>query len=125
MCRSTALTTCSHAPEYRLLDNLYSALAHAARALDLLIVLHAETSELERRVRARANSLDRDLDSAILAELQARYLSWVDQWRGSPVLFVDTHARDIRTAADRDWVIDEVRHILGAGVARPSANENV
>ena len=79
---------------YAVLRELEGTLDRLLPRPDLLVYLHAPVEILYQRLRARARPSEEAVTPGYLADLQARYGTWVGEYSYSPVLTVDTTEHD-------------------------------
>lgn len=62
---------------------------------DLLIYLRTSVPVLVERIRSRGREYEQAIPADYLEQLNAHYEDWIDRWRDSPVLVVETDAVNV------------------------------
>ena len=89
---------------------------------DLLIYLRTSVPVLENRIRTRGRDFERTIPAAYLEQLDSHYEDWISRYDLSPVLIVETDARNlVDEEAELITVADRVQRKLEAtrGYALP------
>jgi deoxyadenosine/deoxycytidine kinase len=99
--------------DFRVLRNHYDALAAVVPGPDLLIYLRASVPTLEHRIRIRDRGCETTVTSEYLADLDARYELWLENYDESRMLVVDTDDIDIFDADQRESLLELIETRLG------------
>lgn len=102
------------AEDLELLDGLRSCASGLSRQPTLLVFLRASPEELLRRIEARGRRPELGLTLEYLRELDELYERFVGAWAASPVIAVDTEARDLRREEDFARLLGEIGKAQGA-----------
>lgn len=62
---------------------------------DLMIYLRTSVPVLVERIRSRGREYEQAIPAEYLEQLNAHYEDWIDRWRDSPVLVVETDAVNV------------------------------
>ncbi len=89
---------------------------------DLLIYLRTSVPVLVERIKSRGREYEQAIPADYLEQLNAHYEDWIDRWRDSPVLVVETDAVNVvEEEAELEAIAQRVQRKLEAtrGFALP------
>jgi len=98
--------------EYQLLERLVHTAVAAVGAPDLLIYAHAPAEVVLKRIRGRGRGYEQGLTIEDVRAQLKRYERFVNDWKLSEVLRVDTSQVDVHRPADRARLAGRVRELL-------------
>ena len=101
-----------------LLERVWALTSRLLRPPDLLIHLEVDPQEALVRVQDRASVGDDHLTRQYLKKLGRRYDRFVDEWRSSPVIRIDTQAVDVRSSDEIERIARDVVAILPSAKVR-------
>lgn len=102
------------ADDMSVLSLLRESAAALPRQPDVLLYLHAPVSTLVERIARRDRVAERHVNSVYLELIQAEYERFASGWNSSPVLSLDTEARDLRNQEEINALLVEVTRLLRA-----------
>ena len=91
--------------------DIAATVADLVQPPDVMIHLDADVDELGRRIAARGRDFERTIDEDFLARMRAAY-EHVEAPPGCQWLRVDCARRDLRVAAERAELVEQVRSFL-------------
>lgn len=94
--------------QYERLDQLYRGRLPHLRPPDVVVWVCASADVLLERIRTRGRELERSIDLPLLEELVLASEEWWANWKGGPVVRLDTGTMDLRTGAGIDAVRGQV-----------------
>lgn len=74
---------------------------------DLLIYLRTSVPVLVERIKSRGRAYEQAIPADYLEQLNAHYEDWIDRWRDSPVLVVETDAVNV---VDEEAELEAIAH---------------
>ncbi len=99
--------------DWRTYRALYEAVASVLPPPDLVIYLRASVSTLVDRIAQRGRSFEREISADYLAQLNALYEAWVQDFRLCPVLTIPGDQLDfVRRPAHLDLIVERVQDRL-------------
>jgi deoxyadenosine/deoxycytidine kinase len=99
----------------------YSAILDAIRPPDLMIYLRCSMRTLRQRIRLRGRKMEQDVPLAYLKRLERLYDEWIDSYRMSDVLVLDTDKLDyIHDLVHRLDVMQKIEAVLPDEIGRPA-----
>jgi len=104
------LTLESH--ELALYDRLFEVLRPHVPAPDLVIYLSADHEVVMERIAERGRPYERDMDPEYIRAVSSFYARFFREYRGCPVLTLDTSAIDLR---NDDATLDRVERAVRTG----------
>ncbi len=108
---------CIDARDWEVYQDLYRAILGAIRPPDLLIYLRCPMRTLRRRIRLRGRPMEQAVPLSYLKRLERLYERWIDSYRMSEVLVLDTGRLDYVTdLVHRLDVIERIEAVLPAGL---------
>ncbi|MEO6060342.1 MAG: deoxynucleoside kinase [Thermoflexales bacterium] len=101
------------ARDWRTYHELYSTMAKAIPAPDLVIYLRAPVSTLLERIAERSRGYEQSIPTEYLERLNELYDRWAAAFQLCPLASIDARALDWRKDDDLDKVVEVVRHRIG------------
>ena len=99
----------------------YEAILEAIDPPDLMIYLRCSMRTLRQRIRLRGRPMEQDVPLAYLKRLQRLYERWIDSYRLSDVLVVETDKLDyVNDFMHRLDVMEQIETVLPADVGKPA-----
>ena len=102
-------------------QGLYSAILDAIRPPDLMIYLRCSMRTLRQRIRLRGRRMEQDVPLPYLKRLERLYDAWIDSYRMSDVLVLETDKLDyIHDLVHRLDVMQRIEAVLPDEIGRPA-----
>ncbi len=102
-------------------QGFYGAILDAIRPPDLMIYLRCSMRTLRQRIRLRGRRMEQDVPLAYLKRLERLYDSWIDSYRMSDVLVLETDELDyIHDLVHRLDVMQRIEAVLPDEIGRPA-----
>lgn len=99
----------------------YEAILEAIDPPDLMIYLRCSMRTLRQRIRLRGRPMEQDVPLAYLKRLQRLYERWIDSYRLSDVLVVETDKLNyVNDFMHRLDVMEQIETVLPADVGKPA-----
>jgi deoxyadenosine/deoxycytidine kinase len=99
----------------------YAAILDAIRPPDLMIYLRCSMRTLRQRIRLRGRKMEQDVPLAYLKRLERLYDDWIDSYRMSDVLVLETDELDyIHDLVHRLDVMQRIEAVLPGEIGRPA-----
>jgi deoxyadenosine/deoxycytidine kinase len=99
----------------------YQSILEAIRPPDLLIFLRCSLPTLRKRIRLRGRAMEQDVPIAYLKRLERLYGQWLESYRLSEVLVLETDKLDyVNDLLHRLDVMQRIEAVLPPGVVRPA-----
>jgi deoxyadenosine/deoxycytidine kinase len=99
----------------------YQSILEAIRPPDLLIFLRCSLPTLRKRIRLRGRAMEQDVPIAYLKRLERLYGRWLESYRLSEVLVLETDKLDyVNDLLHRLDVMQRIEAVLPPGVVRPA-----
>ena len=99
----------------------YAAILDAIRPPDLMIYLRCSMRTLRQRIRLRGRKMEQDVPLAYLKRLERLYDAWIDSYRMSDILVLETDKLDyIHDLVHRLDVMQRIEAILPDEIGRPA-----
>ena len=99
----------------------YQSILNAIRPPDLMIYLRCSMRTLRKRIRLRGREIEKDVPLAYLKRLERLYEGWIDRYRSSEVLILDTDRLDyIHDLVHRLDVMNRIEALLPPELGRPA-----
>jgi len=100
--------------ELALYNQIYETLDARLPAPDLVIYLQADIEILMERIRNRGLEFEQEIEVSYLRELSELYNDFFFNYRGSPLLVVQTSGIDfVNNEQDREWLTKEILAMKG------------
>ena len=100
--------------ELALYNQIYETLDARLPTPDLVIYLQADIDVLMERIRVRGRDFEQDMDEQYLRDLSELYNDFFFNYRGSPLLVVQTSGIDfVKNQQDREWLLREILAMKG------------
>jgi deoxyguanosine kinase len=100
--------------ELQLYNQIFETLDSRLPSPDLVIYLQADVEVLLERIKKRGREFEKDIDVGYLRELSELYNDFFFNYRGSPLLVVQTSGIDIaNNDEDREWLVKEILAMKG------------
>ena len=100
--------------ELALYNQIFETLDARLPTPDLVIYLQADTDILLDRIRRRGRDFEQGIDRSYLSELSELYNDFFFNYRGSPLLVVQTSGVDFaNNHQDREWLVKEILAMRG------------
>lgn len=100
--------------------DFYQAILQAIRPPDLLIYLRCSLRTLRKRIRLRGRAMEQDVPDAYLKRLERLYGQWIESYRLSEVLVLETDELDyVNDLVHRLDVMQRIEALLPPEVGRP------
>ncbi|HCP46999.1 MAG TPA: deoxynucleoside kinase [Deltaproteobacteria bacterium] len=100
--------------ELVLYNQIYETLDARLPAPDLVVYLQAEVDVLMDRIKVRGREFEQAIEPEYLSDLGALYNDFFFNYRGSPLLVVQTSGIDfVKNARDQQWLLDEIVAMKG------------
>ncbi len=100
--------------ELALYNQIYETLDARLPSADLVIYLQADVDTLLERIRRRGRDFELDIERSYLQELSDLYNDFFFNYRGAPLLVVQTSGIDfVGNEKDREWLIKEILAMKG------------
>jgi deoxyadenosine/deoxycytidine kinase len=118
---ATALREMRHIDErdWETYQELYRAILAAIRPPDLMIYLRCSMRTLRKRIRLRGREMEQEVPLSYLKRLQRLYDRWIDSYRMSEVLILDTDRLDyVSDLVHRLDVIERIEAVLPPELVR-------
>jgi deoxyadenosine/deoxycytidine kinase len=101
--------------------DFYQSILEAIRPPDLLIFLRCSLPTLRKRIRLRGRAMEQDLPIAYLKRLERLYGQWLESYRLSEVLVLETDKLDyVNDLLHRLDVMQRIEAVLPPEVAHPA-----
>lgn len=101
--------------------SFYQIIVDAIRPPDLMIYLRCSMRTLRKRIRFRGRRMEQDIPLSYLKKLEGLYEQWLDSYRLSEILVLETDKLDyINDMVDCLEVMERVEALLPATLSRPS-----
>lgn len=98
----------------------YASILEAIRPPDLLIYLRCSFRTLRKRIRLRGRAMEQDVPVAYLKRLERLYQRWIDAYRLSDVLVLETDRLDyVNDLMYRLDVMERIEAVLPPELGRP------
>jgi len=102
-------------------QGLYGAILDAIQPPDLMIYLRCSMRTLRKRISLRGREMERDVPLAYLKRLDRLYEAWIDSYRMSDVLVLETDQLDyIHDLVHRLDVMERIEAVLPREIGRPA-----
>ncbi len=102
-------------------QGFYGAILDAIRPPDLMIYLRCSMRPLRQRIRLRGRAMEQDVPLAYLKRLDRLYENWIESYRMSDVLVLETDELDyINDLIHRLDVMERIEAVLPAEIGRPA-----
>jgi len=102
-------------------QGLYGAILDAIQAPDLMIYLRCSMRTLRKRISLRGREMEQDVPLAYLKRLDRLYEAWIDSYRMSDVLVLETDQLDyIHDLVHRLDVMERIEAVLPKEIGRPA-----
>jgi deoxyadenosine/deoxycytidine kinase len=102
-------------------QGLYGAILDAIQPPDLMIYLRCSMRTLRQRISLRGREMERDVPLAYLRRLDRLYEAWIDSYRMSDVLVLETDQLDyIHDLVHRLDVMERIEAVLPKAIGRPA-----
>jgi len=102
-------------------QGFYGAILDAIRPPDLMIYLRCSMRTLRQRIRLRGRKMERDVPLSYLKRLDRLYEAWIDSYRMSEVLVLETDRLDyIHDLIHRLDVMERIEAMLPKEIGRPA-----
>ncbi len=99
----------------------YQSILQAIRPPDLLIFLRCSLRTLRKRIRLRGRTMEQDVPDAYLKRLERLYGQWIESYRLSEVLVLETDKLDyVNDLVHRLDVMQRIEALLPPEVGRPT-----
>lgn len=99
----------------------YQSILQAIRPPDLLIFLRCSLRTLRKRIRLRGRAMEQDVPDAYLKRLERLYGQWIESYRLSEVLVLETDKLDyVNDLVHRLDVMQRIEALLPPEVGRPT-----
>ena len=100
-------------------QGFYGAILDAIRPPDLMIYLRCSMRTLRQRIQLRGRKMERDVPLSYLKRLDRLYEAWIDSYRMSEVLVLETDRLDyIHDLVHRLDVMERIEALLPRGTLR-------
>ena len=100
--------------ELTLYNQIYETLDARLPTPDLVIYLQAEVDVLLERIRQRGRDFEQAIEAQYLADLSELYNDFFFNYRGSPLLVVQTSGIDfVKNSRDQEWLLKEIIAMKG------------
>ena len=101
--------------------DFYQSILEAIRPPDLLIFLRCSLPTLRKRIRLRGRAMEQDVPIAYLKRLERLYGQWLESYRLSEVLVLETDKLDyVNDLLHRLDVMQRIEAVLPPEVAHPA-----
>ena len=101
-------------------QGFYGAILDAIRPPDLMIYLRCSMRTLRQRIKLRGRKMEQDVPLAYLTRLDRLYDAWIDSYRMSEVLVLETDRLDyINDLIHRLDVMERIEAMLPREIGRP------
>jgi deoxyadenosine/deoxycytidine kinase len=101
----------------------YQTILRSIRPPDLMIYLRCPMRTLRRRIRLRGRSMEQDIPLPYLKRLERLYEQWIDNYRMSEVLVLDSERLDfVSDLVDRQDVRSRIEALLPRALRRSGAS---
>ncbi|HEY7472433.1 MAG TPA: deoxynucleoside kinase [Gemmatimonadota bacterium] len=101
--------------DYENYRELFDTMIQFLEPPDLLIYLRTSVPVLCERIRSRGREYEQTIPAAYLTQLERHYEEWIAGWDLSPLLIVETDARNlVAEEAELAAVADRVQRLLEA-----------
>jgi len=101
----------------------YQTILRSIRPPDLMIYLRCPMRTLRRRIRLRGRSMEQDIPLSYLKRLERLYEQWIDNYRMSEVLVLDSERLDfVSDLVDRQDVRSRIEALLPRALRRIGAS---
>jgi deoxyadenosine/deoxycytidine kinase len=101
------------ARDYECYCDLYKGIRAFLPAPDLVVYLQASVGLLAERIAQRGRDFERQISIDYLAQINALYNEWVDQWQDSPLLRIAADQVDfVRNERDLTAIIQQIQENL-------------
>jgi deoxyadenosine/deoxycytidine kinase len=120
---ATALRDMRHidARDWSTYRAFYEAILEAIEPPDLMIYLRCSVRTLRQRIRLRGRPMEQDVPLVYLKRLQRLYDRWIDNYRLSDVLVVETDKLDyVNDFMHRLDVMEQIEAVLPGDVGKPA-----
>jgi deoxyadenosine/deoxycytidine kinase len=98
----------------------YETILEAIDPPDLMIYLRCSIRTLKKRIRLRGRAMEQDVPLAYLKRLQRLYEQWIEGYRMSDVLVLETDKLDyVNDLMHRLDVMERIESVLPADVGKP------
>lgn len=98
----------------------YASILEAIRPPDLMIYLRCSMRTLRRRIRIRGRKMEQDVPLAYLRRLDRLYERWLQEYRLSEVLVLETDRLDyVNDLLHRLDVMERIESVLPADIGKP------
>jgi deoxyadenosine/deoxycytidine kinase len=102
--------------------DFYQTILNVIQPPDLMIYLRCSMRTLRRRIRLRGREMERDIPLSYLKRLERLYEQWVDNYRLSDVLVLESDKLDfVNDLVDRQDVRERIENLLPAALNRAGA----
>jgi len=102
--------------------NFYQVILDAIRPPDLMIYLRCSMRTLRKRIQLRGRDMEQSIPLAYLKRLEQLYEDWLESYRLSEILVLETDKLDyINDMVDCLDVMERVEALLPATLKRPGA----
>ena len=102
-------------------QGLYGAILDAIQPPDLMIYLRCSMRTLRKRISLRGREMEQDVPLAYLKRLDRLYEAWIDSYRMSDVLVLETDQLDyIHDLVHRLDVMERIEAVLPQEIGRPA-----
>ena len=101
-------------------QSFYAAILDAIRPPDLLIYLRCSMRTLRQRIKLRGRRMEQDVPLSYLKRLDRLYENWIDAYRMSDVLVLETDKLDyINDLIHRLDVMERIEAVLPGEIGKP------
>jgi deoxyadenosine/deoxycytidine kinase len=102
-------------------QGFYKAILDAIRPPDLMIYLRCSMRPLRQRIRLRGRKMEQDVPLSYLKRLERLYENWIESYRMSDVLVLETDRLDyISDLVHRLDVMERIEAVLPDEIGRPA-----
>lgn len=102
--------------ELTIYERVYEALNPNIPRPQLVVYLRADTEVLMAQIARRDRPYERNMDVTYIDQLRSAYDQFFAEYSEAPTLTIDTsHLDFVQNPIDRDWVINQIRGVLGIG----------
>jgi deoxyadenosine/deoxycytidine kinase len=99
--------------EFQIYSTLYQTICQTLKPPDLMIYLRCSVKNLQKRIAVRGRAIERDVPTKYLKKLQSLYDQWIEGYRASEVLVIETDKLDyITDLVDRIDVMKKIEQYL-------------
>jgi deoxyadenosine/deoxycytidine kinase len=111
---------CIDKRDWQTYRGFYQSILQAIRPPDLLIFLHCSRRTMRNRIRLRGRAMEQDVPDAYLKRLERLYGQWIESYRLSEVLVLETDKLDyVNDLVHRLDVMQRIEALLPPEIGRP------